>query len=68
MDAKTENEDIEIINGSVVWRGGIWHDGNWRGGEWEDGTWRWGTWLGGNWKGGYVLSKDSPKSIKNATA
>jgi hypothetical protein len=35
-EAKTENENVEIINGRVVWCGGTWCGGTWRDGEWRD--------------------------------
>jgi hypothetical protein len=67
--AHVSAEDVEIIDGRVVWLGGVWrvgtwHDGVWHdgvwlggvwhGGVWHDGTWRDGTWLGGVWLGGTV--------------
>ena len=52
LDAKTDNADVEIIDGRVVWYGGTWYGGEWRGGEWRGGEWHGGTWLGGIWHGG----------------
>jgi hypothetical protein len=55
--ASVLDEDVEIVNGSVIWkdgiwRGGTWKDGTWKGGIWRGGTWKDGTWLGGLWLGG----------------
>jgi hypothetical protein len=52
LDAWVDNEDVEIIDGVVVWRSGTWCDGTWHGGTWCDGTWNGGTWLGGIWRSG----------------
>jgi hypothetical protein len=35
-DAETSEANVEIINGYIVWRGGVWHGGVWHGGEWLD--------------------------------
>ncbi len=52
-NAITENADVEIGSyGSVIWRGGVWCDGEWRGGVWRDGVWRGGVWRDGEWCGG----------------
>lgn len=32
-DARTENAQVEICAGRVIWRGGEWHGGVWHGGE-----------------------------------
>lgn len=55
--AIVKDEDVEVIDGYVVWRDGewcdgIWHEGEWRGGIWHEGEWRFGTWLAGHWYGG----------------
>jgi len=57
MDADTLNEDVEVINGRLVWnkgiwRCGIWEDGVWCGGIWEGGIWKDGKWCGGYWHDG----------------
>jgi len=61
-DADTINEDVEMINNTVVWnsgtwqggtwQGGVWKNGTWQGGIWEEGIWKNGTWRRGVWKGG----------------
>ena len=51
--ARTENANVEIVDGVVTWRGGTWNGGTWRGGYWLDGTWNGGIWRGGLWHGGY---------------
>jgi hypothetical protein len=58
QDAKTENANVEILDGHVIWRGGIWLGGNWRSGVWHDGEWLGGNWLGGIWLGGNWHSGD----------
>jgi hypothetical protein len=50
--ARVRDEDVEIVNGVVVWKAGTWEGGIWEGGTWEDGIWRGGLWLGGAWEGG----------------
>ena len=45
-DARTENADVSIIDGTVVWKSGTWQRGTWRGGTWRGGDWRGGTWRG----------------------
>ena len=57
LDAKTSDEDVEIIRGKVHWFSGNWHEGTWENGTWMAGTWYAGTWLDGmwlhgDWKGG----------------
>ena len=57
LEANTKDEDVEIIDGKVIWNDGIWedgiwNDGIWEGGIWEDGIWKDGTWNGGTWWGG----------------
>jgi len=57
LDAKTDQADVIIVSGKVIWQGGTWLDGTWQDGTWQDGiwlggTWRYGTWLGGTWMGG----------------
>ena len=52
LDAQTINEDVEIINGVLIWKGGIWNGGIWEDGIWEDGTWKGGIWNGGIWERG----------------
>ncbi len=47
MQATTENENVEIIDGCVIWQGGTWQGGTWQGGTWQGGTWWGGTWRGG---------------------
>ena len=34
IEANTENADVEMDDGIVVWRGGDWWGGDWRGGDW----------------------------------
>ena len=48
---------IEMKDGVVHWRGGIWiqgiwHDGIWHNGSWHNGVWKKGTWMNGNFNGG----------------
>ena len=50
--AKTEGEDVEILDGRVIWHTGIWHTGTWHGGDWRGGAWYDGTWHGGDWHDG----------------
>ena len=50
--ASTLDEDVEIINGLVIWKGGIWECGIWECGIWEDGVWECGIWEDGVWEGG----------------
>lgn len=64
INADTNDGDVDIIDGVVVWHGGIWrggewHDGVWYGGTWCGGVWRGGVWRGGEWRGG-ALYKHSP--------
>ena len=56
MLAKTQNADVTMCDGIVVWRNGMWldgmwHDGVWHGGVWFNGMWRNGMWHGGVWHG-----------------
>ena len=55
LDADTENEDVEIIDGVLHWLGGVWHGGVWRDGMWHDGVWYAGVWHGGKWHDGVWL-------------
>jgi hypothetical protein len=43
-DAKTENADVIIKDGQVIWCGGLWCGGAWWGGTWCGGEWRGGAW------------------------
>lgn len=52
LDANTINEDVEIINGMLVWNDGTWNGGTWNHGVWQYGVWNDGTWNGGTWWGG----------------
>ena len=52
IEANTENADVEMDDGIVVWRGGDWRGGVWRGGDWRGGDWWGGDWRGGVWRGG----------------
>ena len=57
-EARTENADVEIIDGVVHWRSGtwnsgVWYNGIWENGDWYDGHWLDGTWHNGTWKDGY---------------
>ena len=51
-DAATEDADVTIEDGRVIWHGGTWHAGIWYGGTWCRGTWHGGTWHAGIWYGG----------------
>jgi hypothetical protein len=51
-NAVVEDEDVEIINGVVVWRNGTWCNGTWRDGTWYNGIWHNGTWCNGIWHNG----------------
>jgi hypothetical protein len=51
-DARVENENVDVVDGRVIWRGGVWRDGVWRDGFWRGGVWRGGDWHGGVWLGG----------------
>jgi len=51
-DANVENEDVEIINGVVVWNDGTWKSGIWENGVWKYGVWNNGIWKNGTWKSG----------------
>ena len=51
-EARTENADVEIIDGAVHWFSGTWNNGTWEGGTWENGTWLGGTWKSGGWWNG----------------
>ena len=51
-EAKTVDEDVEIVGGRVIWRDGEWQDGVWQGGLWRGGVWRGGVWHGGVWRDG----------------
>jgi hypothetical protein len=55
LDAATEDADVEIINGRVVWLDGKWYSGEWRDGIWLGGTWYSGKWYSGKWSGGEWL-------------
>ena len=46
LDANTNNADVELNDGVVVWRGGDWWGGDWRGGVWRGGDWWGGVWRG----------------------
>ncbi len=50
--AKVSGEDVELVDGVVVWKGGTWEGGTWEDGVWEYGTWKGGLWKGGTWKDG----------------
>ena len=60
--AKTEYEDVTVVDGIVKWHNGTWHFGTWKNGIWysgiwyngiwKDGTWRDGTWHSGTWRDG----------------
>ena len=52
LDAHTENENVEIVNGNVVWHSGTWHSGTWDNGTWHSGTWHSGLWNNGTWHHG----------------
>lgn len=52
LEARVENEDVDIVNGRVVWYYGEWCGGVWRGGVWYDGVWCDGVWCDGEWRGG----------------
>ena len=52
LDAETEDENVVVIDGIVVWISGTWKGGTWESGTWKGGTWRYGTWNDGTWKGG----------------
>jgi len=51
-NAGVVDEDVETVNGVVIWKDGIWKDGIWEGGVWKDGIWEGGVWKGGIWEGG----------------
>ena len=51
-DADTENADVSVQDGQIVWHGGVWRGGVWRGGVWCGGEWRDGIWCSGVWRGG----------------
>jgi len=51
-DADTINEDVEMINNTVVWNSGTWNSGTWIDGIWVYGTWNSGTWHSGIWVDG----------------
>ena len=50
--ARTANEDVEIVDGTVVWHSGDWCGGDWRGGDWHSGVWHGGVWHSGDWYDG----------------
>jgi hypothetical protein len=52
LDANTENENVEIVDGRLVWYGGTWKDGTWWNGIWYGGIWKGGTWKSGTWHDG----------------
>lgn len=51
-DIKVSREDIEIVDGNVVWNVGVWEKGRWEKGKWKDGIWYDGTWCDGTWYDG----------------
>ena len=62
--AIVQDEDVEIVDGGVVWERGVWEGGTWKGGVWEDGIWEHGVWEHGTWKGGYIKSLAPPKVLE----
>ena len=72
--AIVQDEDVEIVDGGVVWErgvwkggiweGGVWKGGVWEGGVWKDGVWEHGVWEHGTWKGGYIKSLAPPKVLE----
>jgi hypothetical protein len=57
LDANTENENVEIVDGELIWHdgtwwSGIWYSGIWQNGIWHDGLWDYGIWENGTWEGG----------------
>ncbi len=62
LRATVENEDVEIVNGRVIWKSGIWIDGIWHYGVWKNGIWRSGLVL---ISGGCVKTLESPNKIIN---
>lgn len=65
LESKTENEDVEIVNGKVIWKGGIWKGGTWEGEVWKYGIWMGGTWMNGTWEGGTWIGEDSAIKSKH---
>jgi hypothetical protein len=51
-EATTENENVALVDGCVIWYGGDWYGGDWHGGVWHGGDWYGGDWHGGDWRGG----------------
>jgi hypothetical protein len=54
-EAHTKDASVEACSwdaNGVIWRYGVWLDGEWRGGVWHGGEWRGGVWHGGVWCGG----------------
>ena len=47
-----QDEDVDIVNGIIVWKRGTWECGIWKGGTWECGIWEGGLWKRGIWEGG----------------
>ena len=60
--ARTENENVEIANGRVLWHDGVWHDGVWHGGVWRGGVWHGGEWFGGEWRGEWLGKGEAPNA------
>jgi hypothetical protein len=56
--AQTENAEIEILDGRVIWWGGTFHDGIWVDGDWLGGGFRDGIWLNGNFMQGVWFQGD----------
>ena len=40
MKAETIDEDVEIVNGVLTWKDGVWENGIWRDGVFKGGYWR----------------------------
>jgi hypothetical protein len=52
IDAETSDVNIEILNGTLIFNGGVWYSGVWKFGAFRNGEWRFGTWEGGVWFNG----------------
>ena len=58
VKAKTYTEDVDIVDGRLIWKNGTWEAGTWeagtwKGGLWENGFWKAGTWINGTWENGF---------------
>ena len=50
--ARTNDAQVAIVDGAVVWKGGNEEGGTWKRGLWLNGTWEAGTCENGTWFGG----------------